>query len=340
MVRRNARGKAFAGTVGLAVLSGLLVAGGAAPRADAQQTFVMKVATVAPDGTPWEQQLRKFKKRIEDRSGGRVRVKMFMGGALGGEKALVRRTAQGSIQVFGGSTAALGSLVPELNVVEAPFLFDSYAEADAKLDGKAKGTVAKLVARHGFQFGFWAENGFRSWYTKDRPIRKPEDLKGLRMRSQEAMVHLETYRAFGASPVPIDVTNVLTSLQTGVVDGFDNTPLFSFATSWYQAAKYLILDKHSYQPGIIVYSKKWFDGLPADIQKELTSIPQQMVQEGRDSVRKMDPILLKNLGRYGIQIHDPSAAELAPFKAKSKRVPDKVAAKIGAGAKKLLREIR
>ncbi|MFW5875909.1 MAG: TRAP transporter substrate-binding protein [Myxococcota bacterium] len=340
MVRSNSKRRAFAGTLALAALSALVVVGGGAPPADAQETFVMKVATVAPDGTPWEKQLRKFKKRIEKRTDGRVRVKMFMGGSLGGEKALVRRTAQGSIQVFGGSTAALGSLVPELNVIESPFLFDSTSDADRKLDGAAKKTVAKLVAKHGFQFGFWAENGFRSWYTKSQPIRKPSDLEGLRMRSQEALVHLESYRAFGASPVPIDVTNVLTSLQTGVVDGFDNTPLFTFATSWYQAAKHLFLDQHSYQPGIIVYSKKWFEGLPEDIQKELTNVPQEMVQEGRDAVRRMDPILLRNLKRYGIKVHEPSAKELEPFKAKSKGVPDKVAAKTGASAKKLLRQLR
>lgn len=337
---RSRSALAFVGTLGLSVLSALLGVGGPA-EAGAQEKYVMKVATVAPDGTPWERQLTNFKKRIEKRTDGRVQVKMFMGGALGGEKALVRRTAQGSIQVFGGSTAALGSLVPELNVIEAPFLFDNVKQADAKLDGAAKATVANLVDKRGFQFGFWAENGFRSWYTKDRPIRKPEDLKGLRMRSQEATVHLETYRALGASPVPIDVTNVLTSLQRGVVDGFDNTPLFTFATSWYQAAKHLTLSQQSYQPGIVVYSKKWFQSLPEDIQKELTTeVPQSLVQEGRNSVRKMDPILIRNLKRYGIEVHKPSASEMAAFKAKAKGVPDKVANKLGSNAKKLLRQIR
>jgi TRAP-type transport system periplasmic protein len=140
--------------------------------------------------------------------------------------------------------------------------------------------------------------------------------------------------------VPIDVTNVLTSLQTGVVDGFDNTPLFTFATSWYQAAKHLTLAQHAYQPGIIVYSKKWFDGLPADIQKELTEVPQELVQEGRDAVRRMDPILIRNLERYGITVHKPSASELAAFKAKSKNVADKVASKIGRDGQALLRQIK
>ncbi len=309
-------------------------------RAGADEKIVMKVATVAPAGTPWEKQLRRFKKYVEEKTGGRIQVKMFMGGSLGGEKALVRRTAQGNIQVFGGSSAALGSLVPELNVIESPFLFRSYEEADRALDGPAKAEVARLVARRGFRFGFWAENGFRSWFTKSKPIRKPSDLKGLRMRSQEALVHLETYRAFGASPVPIDVTNVLTSLQTGVVDGFDNTPLFAFATSWYQPAKHLFLGRHSYQPGIIVYSKRWYDGLPSDIQKVLDEVPADLVAYGRRNVRRMEPILLQNLKRYGIDVHEPSEAELAPFRQAARRVADKVARKSGAGARKLLGLLR
>ncbi len=322
-----------------AVLSTFLVVGLDHP-ADAQQTFEMKIATVAPEGTPWEKQLRGLKNHIESESGGRIRVKMFMGGSLGGEKALVRRTAQGSVQCFGGSTAALGSLVPELNVIEAPFLFESEQQADRALDGQAKDIVAQSVEARGFRFGLWAENGFRSWYTKERPIRTPEDMRGLRMRSQEALVHLETYRAVGASPVPIDVTNVLTSLQTGVVDGFDNTPLFAFAASWYQAARHMTLSQHSYQPGIVVYSKSWYDGLPADLQQVLDNVPRQHTVQGRQGVRQMNPILLRNLERFGIQIHEPTAEERAAFVQATRRVPDRVAAKAGGRGRQLLRAIR
>ncbi len=323
-----------------AILSLLVVAVVDEPVADAQQTYEMKIATVAPEGTPWEKQLRDLKRHVESKSGGRIQVRMFMGGSLGGEKALVRRTAQGSIQCFAGSTAALGSLVPELNVIEAPYIFSSAEEADAKLDGAAKPIVQSAVDARGFHFGFWAENGFRSWFTKDTPIRAPSDLEGLRMRSQEAPVHLETYRAFGANPVPIDVTNVLTSLQTGVVDGFDNTPLFAFATSWYQAANHLTLSRHSYQPGIVVYSKTWYESLPEDLQGILDSIPQSLVVSGRQGVRQMEPILLRNLARRGITIHEPTAAERAAFVAASRAVPDRVARKAGRNGRALLRALR
>ncbi len=302
--------------------------------------FEMKIATVAPEGTPWEKQLRALRRYIETESGGRIRVRMFMGGSLGGEQALVRRTAAGTIQCFGGSTAALGSLVPELNVIEAPYIFETEAQADAVLDGGAKPIVARALDAHGVHFGLWAENGFRSWFTKERPIRTPADLHGLRMRSQDALVHLETYRAFGANPVPIDVTNVLTSLQTGVVDGFDNTPLFAFATSWYQAAHHLVLSRHSYQPGIVVYSKRWYDSLPHDLQHVLDSVPQQLVTDGREGVRQMEPILLRNLRSRGIEVHEMSAEERAAFVEVAAPVPDRIARKAGRNGRALLAALR
>lgn len=321
------------------VLSTLVFLAPSQEQVAAQDQIRMRLATVAPEGTPWEKQLRTLKTHIERESGGRIRVQMFMGGSLGGEKALVRRTAQGSIQAFGGSTAAIGTLVRELNVIEAPYLFETAEQADAALDGAAKPIVQEALQRRGFVFGLWAENGFRSWFTKERPIRAPGDLNGLRMRSQESEVHLATYRAFGASPQAIDVTNVLTSLQTGVVDGFDNTPLFAFATSWYQAAQHLNLSQHSYQPGIVVYSKTWYDGLPADLQQVLTSVPQAIVTDGRDQVRRMDPILIRNLQRYGIEVHRPTAAERAAFAKIGRPVQQQAASRGGAQGRALLRAL-
>ncbi|MDQ3033365.1 MAG: TRAP transporter substrate-binding protein [Myxococcota bacterium] len=322
-------------------ISALVVVLSPREQAHAQETFTMRIGTVAPEGTPWEKQLRTLKTHIESNSGGRIKVRLFMGGSLGGEKALVRRVSQGSLEAFGGSTAALGAVVPELNVIEAPYVFDNVEQADRALDSApVREQVGRLVSAKGFVFALWAENGFRSWFTRERPIRAPADLRGLRMRSQEARVHIATYEAFGATPNPIDVTNVLTSLQTGVVDGFDNTPLFSFATSWYQAARHLNLSEHSYQPGIVVYSSTWFNSLPPDLQEMLRTLPQSLTTEGRQAVRRMDPILIQNLERYGIDVHRPTPAERAAFAAIGRPVQDRVARQIGAGGRSLLQALR
>lgn len=307
---------------------------------DGTEPIELKIATVAPEGTPWEKQLRTLKRHIETESAGRIKVRLFMGGSLGGEKTLVRRTASGSIQCFAGSTAALGSVVDELNVIESPYLFNNAGEADRVLDGAARPLVETALRGGGFRFALWAENGFRSWFTRERVIATPGDLSGLRMRSQEASVHLATYRAFGATPVPIDVTNVLTSLQTGVVDGFDNTPLFAFATSWYQAVSHLTLSEHSYQPGIMVYSGTWFDGLPADLQTMLTNLPPELTTDGRAAVRRMDPVLISNLERAGVTVRRLSATERAAFAAVGRPVQDATAAEAGATGRALLAALR
>jgi tripartite ATP-independent transporter DctP family solute receptor len=322
------------------VLAGVFALSAPDEPARAQEQFRMRLATVAPEGTPWEKQLRRLKAHVEEASGGRIRVQMFMGGSLGGEKALVRRTSQGTIECFGGSTAALGTIVTELDVIEAPYLFENAQQADAALDGPARPIVTQALGQRGFVFGLWAENGFRSWYTRERQIRTPADLDGLRMRSQESEVHLATYRAYGANPQAIDVTNVLTSIQTGVVDGFDNTPLFAFASSWYQGARHLNLSEHSYQPGIVVYSKTWFDSLPPDLQRVLTELPPEITTEGREQVRRMDPILIRNLERYGISVHRPTAAEREAFAKIGRPVQERVAGRAGARGRALLKALR
>lgn len=318
-----------------------------APAAQAEEQkkvepeFIMELGSVVPTGSPWAKQLKQLKKYVETETQGRVKVKLRLGRS--NERSLARRTAAGSMQAFAGSVGGLSSIVREVNVLEAPYVFDSVEEADKALDDpEVQKQVKKILEKRKLVFGLWGENGFRSYFSR-RPVRSPDDMKGVRFRSQEAVAHVEAYKALGASPVTIDVANTMTSLQTGVVDGFDNTPLFAMATVWYQGLddgeRNLILTEHSYQPGIVVYSKKWFDKLPPDIQEVLTTVPYDLTTWGRTQVRKMEPVLLKNLKRYGYQVHTPTAQEKAAFKAREKGVPEQVAKKTGPDGQALLKAV-
>jgi TRAP-type C4-dicarboxylate transport system substrate-binding protein len=314
----------------------------AAPAPTSAQEYVLEMGTVVPSGSPWALQLKRLKEYIEKETGGRVKVKLRLGGS--NERSLARRTQMGSKQGFAGSVGGLSSIVREVNVLEAPYVFDTVEEADKALDDpEVLKQVRQILEKQKLVFALWGENGFRSYFSR-RPIRSPEEMKGVRYRSQEAIAHVEAYKALGASPVTIDVANTMTSLQTGVVDGFDNTPLFAMATTWYQGLadgeRNLLLSRHSYQPGIVVYSKKWFDTLPEDIQKVLLSVPYDLTTWGREQVRKMEPVLLKNLVRYGYEIHDPSSAELQKFKDKEKGVPEAVAKATGSAGVKLLKAVQ
>lgn len=285
----------------------------ALPVARAEEPIVLKLATVAPEGTPWAEQLQTYKKRVETESKGRIKVKAFLGGTLGDENATVAECRRGSIAMWGGSTAALGSVVPELQMLELPYLFQSPEEADHILDNVLLEDFKKLLSDRGYVLAFWAENGYRSMGTKWGHVKTPADLKGRKMRSQESGVHLNTYRSFGASPVPIPVTEVLTGLQTGVVDGFDNTPLFSFAASWYQGVKFYTVTDHIYQPAAILLSKKVFDTLPADLQKVIIGDAKAQAVEGRVGVRALTPYLLQNFTAAKVPVYKLTTEEKAAF---------------------------
>lgn len=322
-----------------ALVAVALVAAVGVPVASADPLYTLKIASVAPEGTPWASGVTEFKKSIEASSGGRIAVRPFLGGVLGDENETVQACQRGQIQGVGASTGALASIVPELNVLELPFLFKTAEEADYVLDTVILASIEKSFRDRGLVLGFWSENGYRSFGTRYGSIHSPADLKGHKMRSQESPVHLEMYKQFGASPVPIPTTEVLTSLQTGVIDGYDNTVLFATAAQWTTATKYYTLTNHIYQPAAIVFNKAFYDGLPADLQTQMLGARTSLMQRMRKEIRAMQPFLLENLTAMHITVYTPTATELATFDAPAKAARDAYMAKASAGEKALYAQI-
>jgi TRAP-type transport system periplasmic protein len=309
----------------VAGLGAALLGAGVRPRPAraADAPIILKLATIAPEGTPWAEQVQQYKAQVEATTKGRLRIKPFLGGALGDENQTVAECRRGAIPMWGGTTGALATSVPEISLLELPYLLRGPEDADHILDQVLLEDLRQRLAARGFVLVLWAENGFRSFGTKWGPVRTPADLKGHKMRSQESLVHLETYRALGALPQPIAVTEVLPALQTGVVDGFDNTPLYTFAASWHLAIKHFTLTEHVYQPAAVLASKREFDRLPADLQKALTADLGGLTNQGRTSVREMNPLLIQNFTSAKIPVYKPSAAERAVFARATKGVYEK-----------------
>jgi TRAP-type transport system periplasmic protein len=292
-----------------------------------------KLGSVAPEGTPWAEWLNGWKKRVETDAAGKLKMKVFLSGKLGGEKEMVEDTKKGVLHIFGGSVGAIAAQhVPELNVFELPFLFSSDAEADYVLN-KVRPEVARMLEERGFKMLMWGENGWHGYGIKGKCVEKPDDMKGLKMRSQESQIHLETYRAFGASPVEIPVPEVMSALQTGTVDGFSNTPLFSQAVSWSSSVTHFTYTKHIYQPALIVASKKWFDTLSPELQKILLDPKEEA--GGFKMVRMLTEPLLQNFTDAGVKVCRLTPDQTKVFAEKSKKVWD-VYSKKSTANKKLL----
>lgn len=293
----------------------------------ADEPVLIKMGSVAPEGTPWADWLDSVRKRIDVDNAGKVKTKVFLSGKLGGEREMIEDTKQGTLQLFGGSVGAIASVhTPELAVFELPFIFESDAEADHVLN-VLRDRTAKILADHGFIMVMWAENGWHGYGVKGKGkcITSPDSLKGTKMRSQESNIHLETYKAFGAAPVEIPVPEVLAALQTGTVDGYSNTPLFSFATSWYTGIDTFTYTKHMYQTAVLVFSKKWFDALSPALQANLLKRGEE--KAGFEMVRSLTAPLLENFTAAGKQVCRIDAAQSAVFAAKARPVWDVFAKK-------------
>jgi TRAP-type C4-dicarboxylate transport system substrate-binding protein len=321
-------------TVALAAVVALSLVAPGVSEAQEGKTWTMSFQTVAPANTPWARQLERLKKKWEAESGDRLKVKIFLG--RGNETALVKKCQAGELQAIGVSTAAIADEVPEMGVFELPYLFDNPKQADKVIDNHLFNPVEALLKESGFQLLIFSENGYRNFATKGKVIKTPADLEALKMRTQESWIHEETYKALGGNPVRISVAEVLTSLSTNQVNGFDNTPLFAFATSWFTEIDTWTVSDHIYQPAVVVFNKQWFDSLPPDLQTMLLGVRAEETPKGREAVRALTPKLMDKLKEKKITVYEMTPAEKAVFAQKTKKVHAEFRKKTGAKGSQLL----
>jgi tripartite ATP-independent transporter DctP family solute receptor len=300
---------------------------------------IVKLATVAPEGSPWTNELSKLKKRIESESSGQIKIKVYPGGQMGGENEILQQVIRGKLQGAGLTAGALANTIKEINVLEIPYLFASLNEADCILDKHVLDDYKALFDAKGLVFVTWAENGYRSIGTKSKLIKTPDDMKGIKIRIQESPVHIAYWKQLGVSGIPIAIPEVLPSLQTGGVDGFDNTPLFTLAAEWQTAIKHFSLTRHIYQPAAIVYSKKFWDTLDDDQKKILMGEGNAIAPSARQAVRAIEKNMIATLKKAEVEVYEPNAADLAGFKSGAGAMAGPTVAKIGGNSKAIYDKI-
>lgn len=299
---------------------------------EASAPFEMNLGSLAPEGTPWRTMLERVEKEVEAGSNGRINVIIRPPGLMA-EVEMVRETRSGErLQGAGITTAALaeGGNVPLLQLVELPFLFNNIQEADTLLDDVLWDDYSRLLERRGFKLVMWSENGWRSFGTKGKPIRSPEDLKGLKMRAQESDVHMATYRAFKANAVQKPMTEVLTSLQGGVIDGLDNTPLYTLSGGLAEPLDHFTKTEHIYQPAAVVYSRRWFSKLDPDLQ-ELVMGVKKHTNVAREEIRKEGKEIEALFPQMGLNVVELSAEERAAFQKVARQMHTSFASSIEGG---------
>jgi len=311
--------------------------------AAAKTKLEIKFGTVAPADTPWATTLEDFRDWVlkeSKKAGTDVKFKTYLGGQLGGELEILQGIRRGRIQGGGLTAAALASVIPELDVLEIPYLFSSNEEADFVLDNYLYEPFQKIFEKRGFVLVSWAENGWRNIGLKSKFVKKPSDLKGAKVRSQESKTHMAFWKKMNANAVPISVTEVLPSLQTGMVEGFDNTPLFTVAAEWHTAIKYYTVTEHIYQPGVIVYSQRFWKKLTDTQRKILMGDGNGLAVKARSGVRALGNELIDVLKETGVNVYRLSDKEKNVFKSYVKGIEEKLVADIGGQAQRIYQLIQ
>ena len=220
--------------------------------AQAQTTIKIGYATTAT--SHYGVGVSTFCDEIEKGTTGRYKCQQFPNSALGGEREMIEAVQLGTLDVVDTSTGPVGNFVPEVKIVDIPFLFRDYDHARRVLDGPIGQDLLTKFPAKGLVALAWAENGFRHMTNSKRAIVNPSDAAGLKMRTMENKVHMDGYRAFGILPTPMAFPEVFGALQQGTVDGQENPIPVILASKFSQVQKHLSLTGHVYSPALFITS--------------------------------------------------------------------------------------
>lgn len=272
---------------------------------------------------------QKFAELMEQKSGGKLTVKVFPNGTLGGETAVVSSLQGGTIDLSMIAPAILVGMAKEQAIWDFPFLFANYREVDQVFDSAVGRKLLDRLPEKGLVgLAYW-DHGFRNIVNSRRPINRAEDIQGLKLRVPQSPLYIEAFRALGANPVPMPFTEVYTALETKTVDGVEQPNSAVESARFNEVQKYLTQTKHIYTPALLLMGKKAWDTLSEDERKIVRSAAEESALFQRAASRAIDQKALESLKSKGLSVNEMSHDELMRVRAKVKPVIDKFTASVG-----------
>ncbi|MFZ5510950.1 MAG: TRAP transporter substrate-binding protein [Pseudomonadota bacterium] len=265
----------------------------------AQQPIVIKFSHVVAHDTPKGKGAEYFKKLAEERTKGRVKVEVYANSTLYKDKEELEALQLGAVQMLAPSLAKFGPLgAREFEVFDLPYIFDNYDDLHRVTEGPiGQSLLKKLESKGILGLAFW-DNGFKVM-SANKPLKKPEDFKGLKMRIQSSKVLDSQMRALGAIPQVMAFSEVYQALQTGVVDGTENPPSNLYTQKMHEVQKYVTVSDHGYLGYAVIVNKKFWDGLPADIRTTLEGAMKDATKYANDIAKKENDDSLEAVRKSG-----------------------------------------
>jgi TRAP-type transport system periplasmic protein len=299
----------------------------AAHAADIKERTIKLAVVTAPDHMINVGAAR-FGELIEKKSGGKMKVKVFANGTLGGEVQAISALQGGTLEATIPIPGALTGAVKEYSILDLPFVFDSEQQAAAVLDGPVgKRLMSYLPAKGLIGVGFM-ETGFRNYTNSKHAIERLEDFSGLKLRALQNPVFVDFNNALGANPVPLAFPEMYTAMESKTIDGQENTLFTAQSSKFYEVQKFVSVTRHIYAAGIVLFSKRFWDQLSADERNIIESSMNEVLEPQRKMARELDQKALDFLKKAGLKVSIVSPAERARMRERVKPVVDKYAAQL------------
>ena len=290
----------------------LLLAGGNA----AAKTTVIKIATLAPEGSSWTEILSEMNVELEKKTDSGVRLKIYAGGVLGDEKDMIRKMHVGQIHGAVLTSAGLSSIFKEMDVFQIPFLFKTYDEADYVLK-KMEGFFKKGFKDKGYILPAWAEGGFIRLMST-RPMASMDDLRKAKVWTwEDAPMAKAIFDEAGISAIPLSLPDVLVGLQTGLVEVVYAPPSGAISLQWFTKTKYMTDVPLMYLIGGIVIKNNMFKKLSDAHRQILLALCSKYMDRLKQTVREENQDAIEVMSRHGVKLIKPSEDQIEEFKSVS-----------------------
>ncbi|EGJ19535.1 TRAP-T family transporter periplasmic binding protein [Cereibacter sphaeroides WS8N] len=295
------------------LIHGLLAAALLATGAQAQDysSRTIKFAATGQEGTPPVQGMHIFAQKLEEQSGGKLKTRVFANGVLGGDVQVLSSLQGGVVEMMVWNAGNMMTQAQDFGILDLPFIYQDEEVMDALLDGEVGRKLTDQLPEHGvIGLSFW-EQGFRQLTNDTREVHRLEDIAGLKVRVQQNPLLVDMWKALGANPTPMAVTELYTALETGAVDGQECTAPFALTAKYTEVQKYLSVTRHNYNPQIVLIGKPFWDKLTDDEKALIQKVAQETAVEQRRISRAAQDSALEEIRAAGNVVTEITPEELA-----------------------------
>jgi len=293
------------------------------PAIRAQEAVIIKMGTLAPDGSSWHQIFKAMGEKWKQAPGGGVSLRIYPGSVLGDEPDMVRKMRVGQIQAAALTAVGLADIDDAVAALQIPMMFRSYQELD-HIREKLRPTLEKRLSDRGFVVLNWGDAGWVSFFGKE-PFTHPDDLKRMKLFVWAGDNHaLEIWKAGGFHPVPLASPDILPGLQTGLINAFDVPPLAALANQWFPLAPHMLDLKWAPLIGATIVTKKAWEAIPAASREALLAAAAEAGERLKGEIRTADAKAVEAMKKRGLTVHAVTAEIEAAWRTAAEGVYPKI----------------